>query len=141
MKRTPCKISKDLLDELSEKLSEMGQAIDDAEGIDWDKVLDFKVDLRGLNNTRRDVSKMTPAEQIERLATQRNLLRELLDRVCWAFPEDDPFSDALYKMVHEIMGNTFMIEGINEDTKDVYEVVPAEAAAPYVAAAGSRLLG
>jgi len=115
--------------------------MDPEHNIDWDKVLNFKVDLRGLNDTRRDVSKMTAAEQIERLATQRNLLRELFARVCWAFPEDDPFSDALYKMVHGIMGNTFMIEGINEETKELYKVVPADAAAPYVAAAGSRLLG
>jgi hypothetical protein len=87
-----------------------------------------------------------PQEQIERLVRQRNALWSLLENFSLRYgdAERDPDPNEvlrkaaadLWDQTAEIVGNTFVEEGINPATGDRLSPLPPLKALPYLRAAG-----
>ena len=88
----------------------------------------------------KTIDSMTPDQQIERLVRQRNALWELIDEFSFSL-EDQEEGARLYDQVRKIVGNTYVVEGVNPATGDtllVHEM--PKASGPYVRAAGKSWL-
>ena len=86
--------------------------------------------------TMATVSEMTAEEQIERLVRQRNALWKMLDKIALGKKRDK-----LWEKIRKVVGNTYVIEGTNFATGDIYqETADSAAAAPYNRARGKPWL-
>ena len=82
------------------------------------------------------VDDMSLDQQIERLARQQNSLWIELENLSFSF-EDKKAGDSLWDRVQEIVGNTYVVEGINPATGDMINGMPS-GSGPYVRAAGKN---
>ncbi len=91
----------------------------------------------------KTIDSMTLDQQIERLVRQRNALWKLIDKFSFSLEDQEEGGPAarLYNQARKIVGNTYVVEGVNPATGDT---LPAhempKISGPYVRAAGKSWL-
>lgn len=88
----------------------------------------------------KTVDDMTHEQQIERLVRQRNALWKLIEEFSMGLEDQEEGGTAalLWDQAADIVGNTYVVEGINPATGDADLVVDRpKNSGPYILAAGN----